>query len=96
MSQIINLAFFRAKPTQSEALGVALLNLVEPTRNEEGCIQYKLHRSHEDADVWLVYENWLSSKGLAAHMTSPHVLAFLKTAPDLLLGDIDLRQFDTV
>ena len=32
MSQVTNLAFFRARRGQSEALGVALAALVEPTR----------------------------------------------------------------
>ena len=53
MSQVTNLAFFRARRGQSEALGAALAALVEPTRLEAGCLNYDLHRSVEDADVWL-------------------------------------------
>ena len=34
MSQVTNLAFFRARRGQSEALGAALAALVEPTRLE--------------------------------------------------------------
>ena len=37
MSQVTNLAFFRARRGQSEALGAALAALVEPTRLE-GCV----------------------------------------------------------
>jgi hypothetical protein len=52
------LAFFRARRGQSEALGAALGALVEPTRLEAGCLNYDLHRSVNDANVWFVYENW--------------------------------------
>ncbi len=50
MSQFTNLAFFRARRGQSEALGAALAALVEPTRGEAGCLNYDLHQSLENAD----------------------------------------------
>jgi quinol monooxygenase YgiN len=59
MSQVTNLAFFRARRGQSEALAA----LVEPTRLEAGCLNYDLDRSVDDADVWFVYENWRSPEG---------------------------------
>ncbi len=49
MSQVTNLAFFRARRGQSEALGAALAALVELTRLEAGCLNYDLHRSVDDA-----------------------------------------------
>ena len=93
MSQVTNLAFFRARRGQSEALGAALAALVEPTRLEAGCLNYDLHRSVDDADVWLVYENWRSPEGFDAHMLSEHLQAFLKATPALVAGNIDLRRF---
>jgi quercetin dioxygenase-like cupin family protein len=45
MSQVTNLAFFSARHGQSEALGAALADLVEPTRLEAGCLNYDLHRN---------------------------------------------------
>src|ERR1700688_1408296 len=93
MSQVTNLAFFRALHGQSEALAAALAALVGPTRLETGCLNYDLHRSVDGADVWFVYENWRSPEGFDAHMRSEHLQAFLKAAPDLVAGDIDLRRF---
>jgi len=66
MSQVTNLAFFRARRGQSEALGAALAALVEPTRLEAGCLNYDLHRSVDDADLWFVYENWKATPDLIA------------------------------
>ena len=93
MAQLTNIAFFRARPNQTQALGTALSALVEPTRAEAGCLNYDLHQSLDDTDVWFVYENWRSAEGLSAHMQSEHLRAFLKAAPGLIAGDMDLRQF---
>jgi quinol monooxygenase YgiN len=90
MSQVTNLAFFRARRGQSGALGAAL---VGPTRLEAGCLNYDLHPSVDDADVWFVYENWRSPEGFDAHMLSEHLQTFLKATPDLVAGNIDLRRF---
>jgi quinol monooxygenase YgiN len=45
MSQLTNLAFFRALPGQTQALGSALSALVAPTRAETACLNYNLHQS---------------------------------------------------
>jgi quinol monooxygenase YgiN len=92
MTQLTNLAFFRAKPGQTLSLGLALSALVA-TRGESECLNCDLHQSRDDADVWFVYENWRSAEGLDAHMRSTHLQAFLKIAPNLIAGDIDMRQF---
>ena len=43
MSQVTNLAFFRARRGQSEALGAALAALVEPTQLEAECLNHARH-----------------------------------------------------
>jgi quinol monooxygenase YgiN len=96
MSQLTNLAFFRARPGQTQALGAALSALVAPTRAEAECLNYNLHQSIDDADLWFVYENWRSAEGSEAHMRAPHAQAFLKSAPDLIADDIDLRRFSMI
>ena len=88
MTQVTNLAclprsawpFFRIACVEvaSEALGAALAALVEPHPARSGCLNYDLHRSVDDADVWFVYENWRSPEGLDAHMLSEHLQTFLK------------------
>ena len=45
MSQVTNLAFFRARRGQSEALGAALAAPVQPTRLAAGCLNFVIHLS---------------------------------------------------
>ena len=93
MSRVTNIVFIRALPGQSEALGQRLLGLVEPSRREPGCINYDVHRSDSDADLWCVYENWRSSEDLKLHFTLPHMQAFVADLPKLMQGELDLRIF---
>jgi quinol monooxygenase YgiN len=90
VTQLTNIAFFRGQPNQTQALGTALSALVEPTRAETGCLNYDLHQSLDDTDVWFVYE---APPKDSLSMQSEHLRAFLKAAPDLIAGDTDLRQF---
>ena len=90
---LTNIALLRAKPARAEALSMALASLVAPSRQDTGCIAYDLHQSSDDAGSWFVYENWRSLDDFEAHMRSGHVQAFLKLAPSLVEGDIDLRRY---
>ena len=93
MSQLTIHAFFRAKSGRTQALATALSALVDPMRAEPECLNYDLHQSLDDADVWIVHENWRSAAGLEARMRSPHLQPVLNTMPDLVASDIDLRRF---
>ena len=45
--------------------GRRLATLVAPARVEPGNINYDLHRSNDDPDVWILYENWKACSDLA-------------------------------
>jgi quinol monooxygenase YgiN len=94
MSQLTILAFFRAKPGRTQALDTALSALVDPPRAEPECLNYD--QSLDDADVWIVHDNWRSAAGLEAHMRSPHLQPILNAMPDLVAGDIVLRRFGMI
>jgi quinol monooxygenase YgiN len=96
MTQVTNIAFIRAKSGLSEDLGRRLLALVAPSRDEAGCINYDVHRSETDPDLWCVYENWCSAQDLAAHFDLPHMAAFVADVPSLVDGELDLRRFTMV
>jgi quinol monooxygenase YgiN len=93
MSNFTNLAFIRAKAGRSEDLGKALLALVAPSREENACLSYVVHRSNDDPDLWMVYENWRSSGDLDGHFALPHMQTFVARLPDLIDGNLDLRSF---
>jgi quinol monooxygenase YgiN len=63
-----------AKPGQELLLQAELTALVRPTRNEEGCLLYDLHRSTDVPGDFLFYEIWSSREAHAAHKQTPHFL----------------------
>ena len=93
MSQLTIIAFARAQADKVEELGRRMLALVEPSRNEPGCINYDLHQSNDDPAVWCVYENWRSEEDLTAHFQTPHMTAFITDVPDLVEGEVVLQRF---
>jgi quinol monooxygenase YgiN len=76
MKPLTIIAKLKAKNGCEEQLGQVLRSLIEPTRAEKGCINYDLHRSHEDPGLFIFYENWESRPLWEEHMKSPHLMDF--------------------
>ncbi|MDF3811210.1 MULTISPECIES: putative quinol monooxygenase [Rhodopseudomonas] len=91
-TQLTLIAFIRAKKGMGDELGRRLWTLVEPARAEPGNINYDLHRSNEDPDVWVLYENWKDASDLTAHFELPYMKAFVAALPEVLEGEMDLRR----
>lgn len=92
-AQLTLVAFLRAKPGQADELGRRLQALVAPTRSEAGCLNYDLHRSTQDADVWMLYENWKSRADLDSHFQTPYLKDFVGRINEVLQGEMDMRYF---
>ena len=63
-----------AKPGQEPLLQAELTALIRPTRKEDGCILYDLHRSTDIPTDFLFYEIWASRDAHAEHKRTPHFL----------------------
>ena len=77
-------ATFQAKPEAAERLEKGLQALAVPTREEEGCISYRLYVDPEDPAAMVMVEQWADSAAIEAHNQSKHLQAFAKLAPELL------------
>ncbi|HYP25393.1 MAG TPA: putative quinol monooxygenase [Blastocatellia bacterium] len=85
------IARMKAKPGMEEELKRELLGLVPPTRAEEGCINYDLHQSLQDASRFLFHERWESEAHLKTHSQSEHIRRFRARAADLLDGATEIE-----
>lgn len=72
---VILTAVVKAKAGQEEAVREALLSMVQPTRQEPGCLAYNLHQSKKDPTQFMFYEQWASQAALDAHGQTPHMKA---------------------
>jgi quinol monooxygenase YgiN len=71
------IATFFPEVGKEDELERVLLEMIEPTRREPGCIRYDLVRSLQgNSSTELVFvEEWESAAALDAHGRTPHLLA---------------------
>ncbi|MDX9972452.1 MAG: putative quinol monooxygenase [FCB group bacterium] len=75
MSGLTVVARIVAKKDSVEAVHGALLEILEPTRKEEGCIAYNLFRDTDNPAAFVMLEKWESAGHLDRHMATPHFAA---------------------
>ena len=73
-----------------------LLALVEPTRSENGCLNYDLHQDTEDSSLFMFYENWTSKQDLDKHLQSPHLQALRAKAEGLFAEPINVTLWQMI
>jgi quinol monooxygenase YgiN len=66
---------FRAKPGKEDQLREATLAIVEPTRREEGCIQFVVLEDINAPGTFFIRETWRDQTALDAHFAQPYLKA---------------------
>ncbi len=84
-------ARFQAKEEKLDELRSRLLQMVEFTSQEEGCLFYNLHIDRNDPTVFYFLEGWKNSAALAFHDQTPYVQAIIQDAPELTIGGIKVN-----
>jgi quinol monooxygenase YgiN len=64
----------RPRDGQDMMLEAELRALIGPTRREEGCLRYDLHRSAEGPGAFLLHEIWETREHHTAHTKTDHFL----------------------
>jgi quinol monooxygenase YgiN len=64
----------RPREGQEMMLEAELRALIAPTRKEEGCLRYDLHRSLEGPSAFLLHEIWETREHHTAHTKTDHFL----------------------
>jgi quinol monooxygenase YgiN len=78
----------RAKPGQESILEAELRALIAPTRREEGCLTYALHRAIDIPGAFLLHEVWATREHHRLHTCTPHFLRW-DARKDSLLASRD-------
>jgi quinol monooxygenase YgiN len=76
----------RSRDGQELLLEAELRALVAPTRKEEGCLVYELHRSADGPGAFLLHEVWASRDVHTAHTRTDHFLRW-NARKDALCAD---------
>jgi len=73
-----------AKKESVESVKNEMLKLIEPTRKEQGCIEYNLHQDNEDPAVLVFYETWENRACLDKHMSTDHYKNYVSAVGGLI------------
>lgn len=82
-----------ALPKHQEEVKSILHSLVEPSRQESGCILYELLQNHSDPTDFVFTEEWESKAQLNAHLDSPHINEADAKLDGLLAAEPDIRFY---
>jgi quinol monooxygenase YgiN len=96
MANVTIVAKVTAKSGQIEAVRTELLKMIAPTRQEEGCIEYRLHQDNYDPAVFLFYENWQNAACVEQHMNSLHFKAYVAAVGDLIADKVVHKMTEVV
>lgn len=75
----------RAREGQQTLLEAELRALVGPTRKEDGCLAYHLHRSTDTSGAYLLHEVWATREHHTQHTRTSHFLRWNARKDALLL-----------
>jgi quinol monooxygenase YgiN len=85
----------RPRDSQEMLLEAELRALVGPTRKEDGCLTYDLHRSADGPSAFLLHEIWASREAHSRHTNTPHFLRW-NARKDALLASREVTYWKQV
>ena len=85
------IAYLYAKPEMREELLKILHSFIKSTRKEPGCVDYHLHVSDNDPDLFIFYENWRTRRELKEHQQTAILANFWSRRLDFLQKDIEIK-----
>jgi quinol monooxygenase YgiN len=65
------------------------------SRQEPGCISYRLYEDTERENEFVFVEEWESNEALQRHFATPHIAEFMGAVPDTLVAAPDVK-FHTI
>ena len=65
------IAKFTVKADSIDTFKTITAKMIEPTRAEAGCLDYKLYQDQNDPTLFIFVEEWESGAALDAHLNSP-------------------------
>lgn len=95
MANLTIVARIEAKKDHVDLVKSELLKLIEPTRKEEGCLQYDLHQDNDNPAVFLFFEKWTNRELWQIHMNNENLKAYME-ATDGAIENFTLNEMTQI
>jgi quinol monooxygenase YgiN len=94
-SMIVVVGRVRADPAKRAELVKIGQALARASRQEAGCISYRLYEDTEVVNDFVFVEEWRDDEALQQHFATAHIAEFMRSAPATLLAPPEVR-FHTI
>ena len=86
----------KVKEGQLAAYVDYMSEMIELTRQEDGCIAYGMHEAADGSGAVVMIEAWESMEALDRHMASEHFQKFIPGGAGYKSGDPVIRVFNSL
>ncbi|HXZ13018.1 MAG TPA: putative quinol monooxygenase [Candidatus Sulfotelmatobacter sp.] len=73
-----------AREGGEKAVEAALREVIEPSREEPGCLSFHLFQSARDPRLFYIHSRWVDEEAFQRHASLPHTERFLKKVDALV------------
>jgi quinol monooxygenase YgiN len=77
-----------ANPNQENELKEALQKVASASRNEDTCIEYRLHQDKNHPTKFVLYENWTNQEDHQKQFQKPYILELGQKLEGLLASPV--------
>ncbi|BAJ03615.1 conserved hypothetical protein [Shewanella violacea DSS12] len=81
---------FKAQSGKEKALLELLKSLVQPTRNELGCVKYELHQENEKQGHFIFIKSFVDHAAFEKHQNTGHFKRLKKEMPELIAQEPEI------
>lgn len=89
-------AKLKAKSGKEEEVKKVLDEVIPQVKQEEGTLQYTLHRSKSDPSLFFFFERYRDEEGLKYHSSTPYFKKMIAAFKELLEGPAEIELFEEI
>jgi quinol monooxygenase YgiN len=90
--ELFIIARFHAREGQEAAVAAAILDNLDPTRREPGCLMIQAFRSIRDPRLHFIHSHWKDEAAFELHAELPHTVRFLARVEPLIDHALDVAR----
>ena len=84
LSKYTVIVLFEAIQGKEEELKNVLKSVIEPSRSEQSCLEYRLHQNVTNPTQFIFYENWENSELHKEHSSKSYIKSLKERVEPLL------------
>lgn len=89
-------ARFYARAGQQHAVEQSIRDVLNPTREESGCLSIHAFRSTRDARLFYVHAKWKDEAAFEKHIRLPHTQRFVERVEQLIDHPLDVTRAEVL